>query len=436
MMSVKTATNTSTGCVDDTSSNTSSNAQNETTTSGKMTNMVESNYNDNHHQHEEEEKETNIEIEAQSQQKRPRYKQYLIDRSNGESNYIRRRQSDDNQDDNDINDDDDEIELGKPPCFACYVPKPVVWLSCIVEQNPVFECLGSVGIFKPDNNLARKVMIGFGLFCNIVGLLTSAYSLCSITYEYDTLQWSFFNKLLIAHNGNSIRAKVGMRAIAMSAQIVDDKYSYLEWFLALRSQIQEFTRGSGQALIPSEDYCLIDSLFVRHEYCEACSDVGDRLVFTLSVSLIMCIPSITTSVLRLHENYDCNCQKVFASFAAAISVAFAIWTCLLYKQNCLDIFENKYFCFRPSDGSAFPLPEAGCCCSDYSDDTYNAEVLVQYGPGWYCLVTACIAKIVDMALNFTIPTPTICRDHEEQYRYEQLHLQKQQKHKAEEGEEE
>jgi hypothetical protein len=43
------------------------------------------------------------------------------------------------------------------------------------------------------------------------------------------------------------------------------------------------------------------------------------------------------------------------------------------------------------------------------------------GPGWIALATACGLKILDMFFNFAIPTPTICRDTEEQKQYELLY---------------
>lgn len=49
-----------------------------------------------------------------------RYKQYVIDRAKGESKY----------------------GTSKSPCAACFVPMPVLWLSPLIEQNAVFECLG------------------------------------------------------------------------------------------------------------------------------------------------------------------------------------------------------------------------------------------------------------------------------------------------------
>jgi hypothetical protein len=42
------------------------------------------------------------------------------------------------------------------------------------------------------------------------------------------------------------------------------------------------------------------------------------------------------------------------------------------------------------------------------------------GAGLNCLASAAFLKVLDMILNLMIQTPTICRDHEEQHRYELL----------------
>ena len=45
------------------------------------------------------------------------------------------------------------------------------------------------------------------------------------------------------------------------------------------------------------------------------------------------------------------------------------------------------------------------------------------GPGWIALAVACGLKILDMCFNLAIPTPTVCRDLEEQRQYELLYGQ-------------
>ena len=134
----------------------------------------------------------------------------------------------------------------------------------------------------------------------------------------------------------------------------------------------------------------------------------------------MCFPSLTTDVLQLYPHYDCNCQKVFAGFAAMISIAFALYTMLLYQYRC-------FYSFR----SGFPL-----CVNadwDYFESATNhcpkgyiaAKWRYHAGPGWCALTAAVVLKAFDMLVNLAIPTPSICRDREEQRQYEQLLLHKQ-----------
>lgn len=75
-------------------------------------------------------------------------------------------------------------------------------------------------------------------------------------------------------------------------------------------------------------------VFDDPDQCSNCQDVSGAIIVSLFVSIVMCFPSITTSVLRLYENYDCNCQKVFGGFAAIISCAFAIYTFMIYQFRC------------------------------------------------------------------------------------------------------
>ena len=208
-----------------------------------------------------------------------------------------------------------------------------------------------------------------------------------------------------AGNGSTVsqfyKAKIGMRAVAVRNETDPSSVS---WFT-----------------IPFEDFCDVgsnanigeDSVVTTGD-CDACHAVSNRIVTTLFISVIMCFPSITTSVLRLYPGYDCNCQKVFASFAASISVAFAFYTLCSYQFRCFKSFGYGESCFEIVDGIASPIPPTGCY--------YGWRVTRFYfmGPGWIALCVASCFKVLDMLLNMVIPTPTICRDQDEQREYEVL----------------
>jgi hypothetical protein len=88
--------------------------------------------------------------EAPKKKKKKRHRdlQWLLDRVHGDSKF----------------------NETKPPCFICYVPLPIKWWPNLMETNAAFEAMGKVGIFHPNNQKARSILIGFGLLSNILGV--------------------------------------------------------------------------------------------------------------------------------------------------------------------------------------------------------------------------------------------------------------------------
>ena len=321
-----------------------------------------------------------------------RYKQYLIDRVNGKSKY----------------------GTSKPPCSACFVPMPVLWFSPWIEQNAIFEGLGRFGLVGPDNLKARRILISLGLICNVLGFCLSIYVAFAISYDHDVLWASAFTRGHLQYSNKTYH-----------------RFSY-DFRIGIRSvAVVNFTRTfEGDCLDDDKYYCILEkkvlrfdefcdtantfSIFDDPEDCDNCSNASDEIMVTLFVSIIMCFPSITTSVLRLHDNYDCNCQKVFGGFAAIISCAFAIYTFVIYQFRCFKSFGYGYACLAtdPELENGSPIPPC--------EEEWEQEVtrLFWAGPGWISLATACGLKILDMIFNLAIPTPTICRDQEEQRQYE------------------
>ena len=318
--------------------------------------------------------------------KEVRYRQYLIDRTNGNS----------------------RLADSKPPCSACMVPMPVVWFSSLIEQNCVFEKLGSFGIFDASNEKARKICIGLGLICNVLGAGLSLYVLFATSTKYSLIWASAFTKGSIRSNAGDVlplyfRLRLGLKALAVETYHMD-----------LKEVITE-------EVIPFNQFCNISNAILppdgNEETCGDCDKASSSMIFTLYVSFFMSIPSITTSILRLYPYYDCNCQKVFASFAAAISVAFAIYTFVIYQFRCFrSVSSGRTVCVSP-DGVYFPQDDGPC----YPDPNYYR--LFSAGPGWIALAISVGFKILDMLFNMAIPTPTICRDREEQRLYEALAMQ-------------
>jgi hypothetical protein len=312
-----------------------------------------------------------------------RFRQYLVDRATGRS----------------------KVSRGKrPPCFACYVPMPVVWFADYIEQNAVFECLGGVGCFKHDNLIARQFLLGSGLILNILGTLLSLYTVFSVSTNSSVLWFSSLTR----------------GAVAREYQNFSDTNSTREYYdvrIGARAVAIELETG-GRTVELFEDFCDRGNDFwtVPLGECDACDEVSGRIIVTLFVSLFMSIPSLTTDALRLYHGYDCNCQKVFASFAAIISVGFAFYSILLYQLQCFASFSYGVLC-QYDNGTVIEGQSLGACPEFTTEIRHNFF----FGPAWIAMLVGGCMKAVDMLLNFAIPTPTICRDRAEQREYELLH---------------
>ncbi|KAL3905942.1 MAG: hypothetical protein SGILL_009475 [Bacillariaceae sp.] len=324
--------------------------------------------------------------------KKPR--QYLVDRAKGTSKLD---------------------PTSRPPCFMCWVPMPVVWLADYIETNRVFDALGKFGCFSPDNLRARRACLGIGLACNLIAFVLQLYVCFATSWNSQLIMASSFTKGFIqpssyltdypwAHN-----LDMGIRAVVEQRKLTADG-SYRDDYLSVFSY-DEFC-----------DLPQVEVVFQEGE-CDKCLAVSKSITATLFISLIMYIPSITTDVLRMYPHYDVNCQKIFGGFAAVISLAFAFYTFVVYQFRC---FRNMGFgsiCLSPGCSDAFGISEV-CEVIDPGPGNSCASGFIQVqrnfwaGPGWIALATASGLKIFDMFMNIAIPTPSICRNLEEQQAYE------------------
>jgi hypothetical protein len=294
------------------------------------------------------------------------------------------------------------LHESKPFCFACYVPLPVLWLADYIEQNSAFEFMGKIGLFSPDNLAARRICIGTALVLNILGFGLQFYTCFAVSQHYDTLEKVAFTRAIISQYmttelPNYMRLSIGITAVGYN------DYGKVNKGVVSFDTLCNSTLGGFEILQQAE----------AQEACEGCRDASSSMVATLFISLIMYFPNITTDVLRLYPHYDCNCQKVFASFAALISIGFALYTFMIYQFRCFRKIGWGYICLD--------LDGKNVDCDDVTvEDSIEIERYFFAGPGWIALGVAVGFKIFDMLLNIAIPTPTICRDHEEQRQYELL----------------
>lgn len=201
-----------------------------------------------------------------------------------------------------------------------------------------------------DNLKGRRILISLGLICNVLGLCLSIYVAFAISFDFDILTASAFTRGHINYVSNEFNEfeydfRIGIRAVAVTNYTqkwgaefecldVTDDWSNL---CVIERQV-----------VPFDEFCDFLahlSLFDDPDECDNCNSASRGIMGSLFVSIIMCFPSISTSVLRLYDNYDCNCQKVFGGFAAIISCLFAIYTFTLYQFRCFRSFGLEDFVF-------------------------------------------------------------------------------------------
>mmetsp|Transcript_7366 Transcript_7366/g.13572 ORF Transcript_7366/g.13572 Transcript_7366/m.13572 type:complete len:401 (+) Transcript_7366:1-1203(+) len=328
-------------------------------------------------------------------------RQYLVDRANGTSQLD---------------------PSSRPPCFLCWVPKPVVWFSDYIETNAVFDALGRYGWVSPDNLVARRVCLSIGLACNLMAFVLQFY-VCFATATAEDR-----HNLLIAASFSE--GFVSPKAAAISPELVYPYSHRLDMGIRAVAEQTEYwtnrTEFGGPDVLLYDEFCetpQVDVVFPNGE-CETCRDASKSIMISLYISVVMYIPSITTDVLRLYPHYDVNCQKIFGGFAAVISVAFALYTFISYQFKCFRNFGFGSICVSNAcDWLTDPWDSCQWKEIDEFSHTCPAGFYVVQrnfwaGPGWIALAIASGFKIIDMLMNIAIPTPSICWTLEEQQEYE------------------
>jgi len=297
----------------------------------------------------------------------------------------------------------------KPPFRLCTVPPPVIWCPDILEQNLCCERCGRMGCIGEQHRFARRALMWTALVSNIVGLTFMFLSALAISDDFDIL-WNFsFTRVFL----NVIKSpvgfnepamyKVGLRAIAWQSYRFD------------RSGIMRF-RDLCDAVDGSlADLDVVGAFLYAQEReasfdCDACEKTSRRIIPSLFLSMLSYIPNFTTDVLRMWTNYDVNCQKFLATTFSWVSLSTAIYTWVNYRNKCFDSLNTDPFAF---DENYEPVDDI---------DSPDAYVVVEFdweaGFAQICLAAAALLKIVDIACNFLIQTPTITRDFVEQEEYE------------------
>jgi hypothetical protein len=269
-----------------------------------------------------------------------------------------------------------------------------------MEESVCCKVLGRIGLIRPENEKARFWLLHVGFIANLIAFVLTLYSALAISDDYDTLRAASFSKIGVTEPNSPletiIQLDVGLRAAALNLPHTEQK---------IVINFDEFCD------LPSESLKLfLDDTDVE---CSRCEDISTSMVVSVIVSVITFIPSFSTDILRMYSNYDVNCQKVFSTLFAAVTLLLSLNTLLKYNQSCFAAFYS----------GKVPFDQNITLIQDDAAAT-NAAFLVDFdwsmGPGLACLYAGTVSKAVDIVFNLLVPSPTITRDHKEQWDYENL----------------
>ena len=319
--------------------------------------------------------------------------------------------------------------------------------SCpsVVEDNVVCKKWGSIGCIDPekDGEPRRIVLMRIGFFFNFVAFLLTLFACTSIHIGGGkAIQSAAFSSCDVSEVENFFTnvatIDIGLRGVALQTPALRDNFD--------ASDIQDrqplLNVDGGLQVITFDEFCVqgqngpnID-LYVKDGQCEACQDISNSLVSSIIMSTISFVPTLSTDILRMYYNYDVNCQKFFATVLSFFTMIMSINTLVQYSTLCFDSFYEGTIPLN-DDLSVIRDDEANPSSSP-SLPTFVLHFDWHMGPGLICLYLGTILKVIDIAVNILLPTPTITRNADEQEEYEQQHSLRvlQQKQKKDTNDEE
>jgi hypothetical protein len=186
-----------------------------------------------------------------------------------------------------------------------------VLISCpqILEENRCCQILGQVGLKRlSDNEKFRHWILNLGSLANFVGFVLTLHACFAISEDFDILQRAAFSSADIKEVDNKlddIALDVGLAAAAFhNPATVGDIVLSFDQFCDLGSDLERYLDVSN---------------------CDGCEQASKGLVTTVIIAAITFLPSLTTDVVRMYSNYDVNCQKVFATVVACISLFSSLY---------------------------------------------------------------------------------------------------------------
>jgi hypothetical protein len=248
-----------------------------------------------------------------------------------------------------------------------------------------------------DKEKFRYWVLHVGFLANFIGFVLTLYACLAISEDYGTLRNVAFSSGVLNEVDNkidTITLDIGLKAVALNNPAT-----------------------VGEVMLSFDQLCDLslesDRLgrYLDTSNCDGCEKVSKSMVSTVIVSVITFVPSLTTDILRMYSNYDVNCQKVFATVFAAISLLLSLNTLLQYNRACFSIFYEGLVTYNSTGSVVDP---------DSSSVAYTLLFDWGIGKGLACLYAGTVLKGVDIVCNIMVATPTITRDAKEQAEYEKI----------------
>jgi len=188
-------------------------------------------------------------------------------------------------------------------------------------------------------------------------------------------------------------------------------------------------------LVPFDEFCstsAMDQFLSSQDHCNVCSETSVYIVLAILITIAAYIPTFTSNILRLYNQYDMNCTKTASGCWSLLSILGYITVYYCYNYICLpSLYYNELVLYAydtsTSDGTiisssyTIDYDEDGVINkSDY--DTVIVDFLWNIGPGQILFLVGFGLKIIDFICNCCIATPIITRSREEQWEYENLSL--------------
>mmetsp|Transcript_7661 Transcript_7661/g.18770 ORF Transcript_7661/g.18770 Transcript_7661/m.18770 type:complete len:391 (-) Transcript_7661:134-1306(-) len=319
----------------------------------------------------------------------------------------------------------------KPPCFLCYVPKPVYWLVSCLEQNPCCEAFGRIGCYGHENYQVRRRILAFGLVANILSCLLSIVACFSLSTNFNNIVAGGFSKGLVYIPGADIptsRIWIGLRAVAIR--------NFQGQALINRDYVEE------DHVIEFDAFCdYVDQGLERYmdpDDCNACDEASGGLMTAVVMAALLTLPNICTDFLRMYPNYDLNCQKFFGSILNLLSMMSSLYAWAGYAKMCFKSFndETEVALVDTSNATAMNLVSI-ISNPSFTIPTISLAFLWRPGNGLVCVVLATFLKIFDIVVMLMIPTPELAHNKLLQEEYEALYAEekeeKESPQNAEEG---